>query len=694
MEPISSNLSKRSSELRKLLNKANHAYYVLDTPFMEDTVYDRLYRELLNIEKNHPSLITTDSPSQRLGNTPAKKFVNVQHKIPLMSLDNAFDFEELHDWDLRIRKLLNHKNQAINLETSIQLVCELKIDGNALALSYVNGVLVKAATRGDGIEGEEITANVKTITSIPLSLGIENPPAWLEVRGEAFLPNQTFDAINTVRKQQGESLFANPRNACAGTLRQLDSQIVASRQLDFFAYTMYLPENWHPQEENISAPQSQYSALQWLKKVGFKVNPNTKIVGSLNEVQSFFNTWETKRHKLPYATDGVVVKVNNIGLQAILGVTQKAPRWAIALKYPAEEAPTKLINLTYQIGRTGTVTPVAEFEPIPLAGTIVRKATLHNADRIKSLDLHNEDTIIVRKAGEIIPEVLCVLKELRPQNATPLYLPTNCPECNEKLVRGADQAATKCINNLCPAILKGALRHWVSKKAMNIDGIGSKVIEQLVNQNLVQSIPNLYELNYKMLFKLERMGEKSAHKLITSIDNSKKQPWYKQLYGLGIPHIGEGNAKLLAKVFPSESELCNAALNSPESIAKIYGIGNEMVESLQAWFQEESNQEIINKLKKLGIEFKSDERAISNKVNSSSNDEVFGKNFVLTGTMESLSRTIAKEMIENAGGKVNSSISSKTNYLIAGNNAGSKLKKAKELGIRILNEENFLNLLH
>ncbi len=695
MEQNSSNLSKRSFELRKLLNRANHAYYVLDTPLMEDTVYDRLYRELLNIEKNHPSLITADSPSQRLGSTPAKEFVNVEHKIPLMSLDNAFNFEELQDWDLRIRKLLNQKNNFGILKTSIDFACELKIDGSALALSYANGVLVQAATRGDGVAGEEITANVKTITSIPLSLDIENPPSWLEVRGEAFLPKQTFDGINLLRKQQGEALFANPRNACAGTLRQLDPQIVASRQLDFFAYKMYLPKDWDPQGENIHQPESQDAALKWLKKAGFKVNPNTKIFKNLHEVQSFFDIWEKKRHKLPYPTDGVVVKVNNFKLQEMLGVTQKSPRWAIALKYPAEEAPTKLINLSYQVGRTGTVTPVAEFEPIPLAGTIVRKATLHNADRLQSLDLHNEDTIVVRKAGEIIPEVVCVLKELRPQNSTRLYLPSNCPECDEKLVRGTDQAATKCVNNLCPAILQGALRHWVSKKAMNIDGVGSKVIEQLVNKGIVKSIPNLYELNYQMLFGLERMGEKSAHKVIESIEKSKTQPWNKQLYGLGILHIGEGNAKLLANAFTSEDELSHAAINSPERIAKIHGIGNEMVESLQEWFENESNQKIISRLKELGVQLKStanDSGAIQSVINSS-NKEVLGKIFVLTGTMESINRDVAQEMIEKAGGKVNSSISSKTTYLITGSSPGSKLSKAKELGIRIINEEDFFNLL-
>ncbi|KGG13710.1 MULTISPECIES: NAD-dependent DNA ligase LigA [Prochlorococcus] len=690
MQSSTNNPSKRSSELRKLLNKANHAYYVLDSPVMEDAVYDRLYRELIELEKKHPFLITPDSPSQRLGGMPSTGFINVNHKIPLLSLDNAFTIQELNEWNTRIKKLIDQKSTSLEKKRFCEYVCELKIDGNALALSYENGLLVRAATRGDGENGEDITTNVKTISSIPLSLHLKNPPQWVEIRGEVFLPNQTFEEINALRNTEGNDLFANPRNACAGTLRQLDPKIVASRKLDFFAYTIHLPKDWIAKEIDPKEPNSQWESLNWLKKIGFKVNPNKEILESLEEVENFFNSWEKRRNQLPYTTDGVVVKLNDFELQNFVGVTQKAPRWAIAMKYPAEEAPTKLINLTYQVGRTGAVTPVAEFEPISLAGTIVRRATLHNANRIQSLELHSEDTIIVRKAGEIIPEVVRVLKELRTVNAAPLFLPNKCPECNTNLFRDSNQAITRCVNNLCPAIIQGSLRHWVSKGAMNIDGMGSKIIEQLVKKQFILSIAELYKMNEKDLQKLDRMGEKSAKKLIASVEKSKNQPWHRKLYGLGILHIGEGNAKIIAKAFPSATELSDAALNSPEDIQKINGIGLEISESLYHWFKEKDNQDLIKKLECLGVDLAAKNNQLEIKGIRSS--KIFGKNFVLTGTLNTIKRSEAKKMIEEAGGKVNSSVSSNTNYLIAGNKSGGKLKKAKDLSVIIIDEKEFLSL--
>ena len=697
MPPSLSNRSERASELRNLLNQASHAYYVLDAPFMEDSVYDNLYRELLELEKKHPKLISADSPSQRLGGAPAKGFISVKHRIPLFSLDNAYNLHELAAWYSRVEKLLtkNLGSKTRKMDRFWDLVGELKIDGNALALSYSEGVLVRAATRGNGSEGEEITANVRTINSVPLCLQINDPPDWLEVRGEAFIPNASFAAINNERAKRKESLFANPRNACAGTLRQLDSQVVASRNLDFFAYSIHLPKEWETQANNVAKPNNQWHALKWLKEAGFKVNPNTKLLQNLYEAKVFFSKWETERQKLPYETDGIVIKLNEFSLQQKAGFTQKAPRWAIALKYPAVEVPSKLIKLTCQVGRTGVVTPVAEFEPISLAGTTVSRATLHNANRLKSLDLHSGDTIVVRKAGEIIPEVVRVIKELRTSNAKILELPENCPECHTKLSRINDQAATRCMNRSCPAILRGALRHWVSKAALDVEGLGSKLIEQLVELGLVKSIASIYELNTDLLAGLDRMGIKSAKKLISSLEESKEKPWHRQLYGLGIQHIGEANAKTLAKAFPSVSELGNMACQATALTKPIHGIGKEIDHSLKDWFSNPINQQLIINLQSVGFTL------AANKEEIESNDKQLtqfqgaaqGKTFVITGTLPSLSRVNAKALVENAGGKVNTSISTNTSYLIAGEKAGNKLKKAKELGLTILNEDELKKLL-
>ncbi|MFZ9952109.1 MAG: NAD-dependent DNA ligase LigA, partial [Vulcanococcus sp.] len=478
--------AERAAELRRLLNRLAHAYYVLDAPEEEDAVYDRLYRELLDLEAAHPELVAPDSPTQRVGGSPSEGFQSVRHRIGLLSLDNAFNTAELEAWYARLLKVLDREPA-----TALEMVGELKIDGNALALSYTNGLLERAATRGDGEQGEEITANVRTIASVPLRLQLEQPPAWVEVRGEALIPDGTFAAINAERQARGEALFANPRNACAGTLRQLDPRVVAARRLDFFAYTLHLPDDWQPGPSDPPPPTTQWESLQWLQAAGFKVNPNAEPLPDLAAVEAFFAQWDTGRRQLAYATDGVVVKLNDLRLQDAAGFTQKAPRWAIALKYPAEEAPSRLLRLSCQVGRTGAVTPVAEFEPVPLAGTVVSRATLHNADRLAELDLHAGDTIVVRKAGEIIPEVVRVLPELRPAGALRLELPHTCPECGSELVREEGEAATRCVNSSCPAILRGALRHWVSKGALDVDGLGSKLIEQLVDRGLVGSIADL-----------------------------------------------------------------------------------------------------------------------------------------------------------------------------------------------------------
>ena len=423
----------------------------------------------------------------------------------------------------------------------------------------------------------------------------------MEVRGEAFLPEATFAAINAERAERGEALFANPRNACAGTLRQLDPKVVASRRLAFFAYTLHLPDDWQAEPGGSPWPRSQWQALAWLQAAGFRVNPHCALCPDLAAVKAFCDRWEQERRDLPYATDGVVVKLDDLRLQGDAGFTQKAPRWAIALKYAAEEAPSRLLRLTCQVGRTGVVTPVAEFVPVPLAGTSVSRATLHNADRLAELDLCGGDTIVVRKAGEIIPEVVRVLKELRPPGATRLDLPTTCPECGSPLVREEGEAATRCVNNGCPAILRGSLRHWVSKGALDVDGLGIKLIEQLVDRGLVRSLPDLYRLDAELLASLKRMGETSARKLVAALTASKAQPWHRQLYGLGIHHVGEVNAKALARAFPSAVALAAAAAEAPEQLMAIFGIGAEIAQSLRQWFATPANQALLEQLRELGF---------------------------------------------------------------------------------------------
>ena len=680
-------LTARGEELRRLLNRAAYAYYVLDAPEMEDPVYDRLYRELLELEQAHPELISPDSPSQRVGDSPSTSFSSVEHRIPLLSLDNAFNNPELGAWYGRLLKVLESEPGPGEPLPALAMVGELKIDGNALALSYEQGLLVRAATRGDGERGEEITANVRTIQSVPLRLNLEQPPAWVEIRGEAFIPDGTFAAINVERQARGEPLFANPRNACAGTLRQLDPRVVAARRLDFFAYTLHLP----PGEP---APASQWQSLQWLQSAGFRVNPNAQLLPDLAAVAAFFKGWDEKRRALPYATDGVVVKLNDLRLQDAAGFTQKAPRWAIALKYAAEEAPSRLLRLSCQVGRTGVVTPVAEFEPVPLAGTMVGRATLHNADRLAELDLHSGDTIVVRKAGEIIPEVLRVLRELRPAAAARLELPHQCPECGSELVREAGEAATRCVNSSCPAILRGALRHWVSKGGLDVDGLGSKLIEQLVDRGLVRSIADLYGLDGALLASLERMGSKSAENLVAALTNSKSQPWHRQLYGLGIHHVGEVNAKALARAFPSAAALASAASDSPELITAVFGIGPEIAQSLQQWFATPANQQLLAQLENLGFSLASSGPGLTGPgLAGGGETPLAGQIFVLTGTLPSLSRGAAQAQIEAAGGRVSASVSKKTTYVVAGEEAGSKLSKAKALGVPILTEADLLTLL-
>lgn len=680
MEQPTVETQQRVQQLRHQLQQASYAYYVLDEPIIEDAVYDRLYRELQQLETDYPQFITPDSPTQRVGEKPATQFTSVQHNIPLYSLENAFNTEELKAWEQRWKKVKN--TEEIEIKDSDPLyICELKIDGSALALTYENGLLVRGATRGDGVTGEEITQNVKTIRSIPLRLKLENPPPIVEVRGEAFLSLNIFANINKERQQNGETLFANPRNAAAGTLRQLDSKIVAKRQLDFFAYTLHLPDE--------TELQTQQDALELLQEMGFKVNPNRQLCPSLTEVQTYFQDWDSRRQNLPYMTDGVVVKINPLNLQKQLGFTQKFPRWAIALKYPAEEAPTQVKAVTVQVGRTGALTPVAELEPIQLAGTTVQRATLHNSDRIAELDLHIGDTVIVRKAGEIIPEVVRILPELRPTNAQSFKMPTHCPDCGQPVVKPQNEAVTRCINTSCPAILRGSLIHWCSRDALDINGVGDKLVQQFVEQKLVDSVADLYELTVEKLTKLERMGEKSATKIVNAINKSKTQPWARVLYGLGIRHVGSVNAELLTQKFPSVEQLATA---TPADIEGVYGIGVEIAQAVYQWFKVPANQTLMERLKQAELNLSSQ----PSQTESSSKQDLTlsGKTFVLTGTLPNLKRDEAKTLIQNAGGKVTGSVSKKTDYVVVGEDAGSKLTKAEELGIKQLSEAELLELLN
>ena len=518
----------------------------------------------------------------------------------------------------------------------------------------------------------------------PLKLNLENPPSVVEVRGEAFLPLEVFEKINQEREAAEEPLFANPRNAAAGTLRQLDSRIVDQRKLNFFAYTLHLPDS--------SQLNSQWESLELLQQMGFLVNPNRKLCESLEAVEAYYQYWDTERYNLPYMTDGVVVKLNSYSLQKQLGFTQKFPRWAIAFKYPAEEAPTIIKDIIVNVGRTGAVTPMAIMQPVQLAGTTVQRATLHNSDRVSELDIRIGDTVIIRKAGEIIPEVLRVIKELRPPQTQPYQIPSHCPECNSLLVRPKGEAVTRCVNHSCPAILRGSLVHWASRDALDIRGLGEKIVILLIENGLVKSIADLYSLQVEQVATLARMGEKSATNLINAIAASKNQSYARVLYGLGIRYVGNVNAKLLAENFSDINLLAQASI---ESLEAVYGIGEEIAQAVFEWFRIPANQELVSHLQKAGLQF--NYQAFNNHFNNQKNNKFYsklaGKTFVITGTLPTLKRNEAKSLIEQAGGKVTNSVSKNTDYLVVGDDAGSKLEKARKLGIKELNESQILAML-
>lgn len=660
---------QRINQLLQQLEKASYAYYVLDNPIMEDAVYDQLYRELQELESQYPELISKNSPTQRVGDKLASQFLSIRHNIPLYSLENAFNLAEFAQWEERWRR------QSPDQKTA-DYVCELKIDGSAIALTYEEGVFIRGVTRGDGVIGEDVTHNVRTIRSIPLRLSLDNPPPVIEVRGEAFLPLDTFNQINQEREQAGVALFANPRNAAAGTLRQLDPKIVDKRRLQFFAYTLHIPN------QNLN---SQWESLEVLQQMGFLVNPNRKLCPSLDAVQEYYQKWETERRNLPYMTDGVVVKINDCTLQEKLGFTQKFPRWAIALKYPAEEAPTVVLDITVNVGRTGAVTPLALMKPVLLAGTTVQKATLHNSDRIAELDIRIGDTVIIRKAGEIIPEVLRVIPELRPNDSQPYQMPIQCPECSSTLIRLKGEAVTRCVNSSCPAILRESIIHFCTREALDIRGLGERIVILLLENGLVKSIADLYSLTVEQIAALEHMGQKSAENLVNAIAKSKNQPWSRVLYGLGIRYVGSVNAKILTDSFPSVEQLSQASVTNLESV---YGIGSEISQSVYDWFKIPANQALIQQLQAVGLQLKN-----TSSSKATTQQTLAGKVFVVTGTLPTLKRNEAKDLIEKAGGKVTGSVSSKTDYIVVGEDAGSKLDKARELEITQLREADLLELL-
>lgn len=660
---------KRIEQLVEQLTRYDRAYFVDDEPLVSDAIYDQLFHELLNLETQYPDLTLPHSPTKRVGSEPIEAFDKVEHEVAMLSLSNAFSEQELRDFDRRVKSLL---------DSSVEYVCELKIDGLAVSLLYEDGHFIRGATRGDGTVGEDITSNLKTIRSIPLTI---DAPGRLEVRGEAFMPKEAFERLNEARAQKGESLFANPRNAAAGSLRQLDPKIAASRQLDLFIFGY---GTWP--EETI---QQHSERLAYLKELGLKVNPHWKRCTSIDEVIDYVEEWTEKRNSLPYEIDGIVIKINDINKQEQLGFTARTPRWATAYKFPAIEAVTTLYDVELSVGRTGVVTPTALLEPVFVDGSTVSRATLHNQDQIKALDIHLGDRVIIKKAGDIIPKVVRVLKEERKEDAVPYTMPDKCPACHSELVHLDDEVALRCINPNCPAQVKEGLIHFASRDAMNIDGLGEKIIEQLFEAKLIQSIPDLYRLQKEQLLPLERMGEKSVENLLKAIEQSKANSLEKLLFGLGIRHIGAKAADIIAAHFITMENIQKATF---EDLVAIDEIGEKMAQSVVQFFAEPKVNDLIEALATLGLNmtYKDVEKE---DVTSALTEAFQNKTVVLTGRLEHYTRKEAKELIEANGGKVTGSVSGNTDLLIAGENAGSKYEQAQKLQVPIWDEKTFISIV-
>ena len=655
--------------LQTELARLEHAYYVLDQPLVPDAEYDRLYRELLDLEQKHPDWISADSLSQRVGGTPLKVFNEVKHAVPMLSLNNAFEESELINFDRRCR-------DGLGLE-SVNYACELKFDGLAISLRYEHGVLVQAATRGDGASGEDVTVNIRTIRAIPLRLTGKKIPDVLEVRGEVFMHRDDFEKMNKYAATLGEKEFANPRNAAAGSLRQLDSKITAKRPLSFFAYGLgaFEPINW--------LPKTHSQLLDHYVELGLPVCQERRVVSSVEGLNQFYQEIGRKRNQLPYEIDGVVYKVNSFIQQNTLGFVSRAPRFAIAHKYPAQEEITTVLGIDVQVGRTGAITPVARLSPVLVGGVTVTNATLHNEDEVRRKDVRVGDTVVVRRAGDVIPEVVSVVLDRRPQHTQPFEIPSRCPICDSHIERLVDEAIARCSGGLfCAAQRKQALLHFAHRRAMDIEGLGDKIVDQLVDLNLVRTPADLYRLGFSALANLERMGDKSADNLIRSIAQSKSTSLPRFIFGLGIRHVGESTAKDLAKYFGTMQALMDAQM---EDLLTVNDVGPVVANSIISFMSESHNREVIEQLLASGIEFQVEEQIAS--------VDLSGKTFVLTGTLPTMSRDQAKALLEAAGAKVAGSVSQKTSYVVAGSDAGSKLEKANELGISILDEEALMKIL-
>ncbi|MBS1811686.1 MAG: NAD-dependent DNA ligase LigA [Acidobacteria bacterium] len=703
-----SNFAEEIAELRRQIDDHDYRYYVLNAPIVADVEYDALLRRLRELEAQHPDLITPDSPTQRVSGQPASGFAEYVHKRPMLSLDNSYSIDDLRDWAKRCEKLAEGRN--------FDYVAELKIDGLSISLIYENGLLTNGVTRGDGVRGEAVTQNVRTIRSIPLRLKentkqdnpqsslfadeeVAGPLPEVEVRGEVYLPHESFQQMNREREQQGLPTYANPRNAASGTMRQLDSNIVASRKLDIFCYQLFF-------DGDEAFPTHQQS-MQWMEHAGFKVNPHRRVCKTIDELVAFCNEWETKRDALNYETDGIVIKVNQTRIREEIGTTSKSPRWAIAYKFPARQISTKLVDVIYQVGRTGAITPVAVFEPVLLAGTTVSRASLHNADEIKRLGVMLGDYVFIEKSGEIIPQVIKVITERRTGEEKEIVFPTECPECQTDLIRPEGEAVTRCPNPVCPAKVRERILYFASRRAMRIEGLGEALVQQLTSPRiqrdtkgealfdqigqemtlspLIQDVADLYQLKDKRdeLIALERMGEKSADNLLAQIETSKQAGLARLLHGLDIRHVGERTAQVLANHFSSIEKLEAASV---EELSNVYEIGSVMAIAIREWFDNERNQKLLARLKEAGILMQ-----VTRVGTEATIPRLFeGKQFVLTGTLPTMKRDEAKTFIEARGGRVNSSVSKKTDFVVAGEEAGSKLERAQELAIKILDEAALL----
>jgi DNA ligase (NAD+) len=666
-------IKQRIAELRKVINHHNYRYYVLDSPEISDAEYDELMKELRQLEAEHSELVTPDSPTQRIGAPPVEAFGVVEHPQPLLSLANAFSYEDLAAWHKRVSNLLGGRQ--------FDLVCEPKIDGLAIALTYVDGLLATGATRGDGYRGENITQNLRTIRSIPLSVPREAPPRF-EVRGEVYLPKAGFKKLNEERAKEELPLFANPRNAAAGSVRQLDSSITARRPLDIFIYGL----GW---AEGKAVPDTHWEIMQWLKSLGFKINPNIALRHSLEEAEKYHQSWVESREKFPYEADGIVVKVNSIALQQELGTVAHEPRWAIAYKFPAVQGTTKLIDIGINVGRTGSLNPYAILEPVRVGGVVISSAALHNEEDIHRKDIRIGDWVVVQRAGEVIPEIVEPIVSRRTGKEKIFSMPTRCPVCGSEVIKPEGEAMHRCTNAACPSQALERIKHFVSRGAMDIDGVGEKLCQALFEAGLIEDAADLYYLTKEKLLGLERMADKSASNVLNSIAESKDRPLARVIFALGITHVGEQYAELLAEEFQSISQVAKA---SQEELSTISSIGPKIAESIVAFFRQKGNRRIIEKLRKAKVRL---EREEVDKVGEGlvPSLPLAGLEFVLTGKLESFSRSEAEAKIKALGGKAGSDVTKKTSYVVVGADPGSKLAKAEKLGTKTLNEAEFLALL-